>query len=268
MELREQKRPRMEKRSDVEIISNRTLLVFHLTCVRHPYLFPLLRQVCKANRDDDELEIEFLKYSKGYKRSRDGLKYLLGRLDLYVDSMSTETLMEYMIELISSDSENDPYTESSEMKSLLIKMKGSEKHKDAIEGRARCHYNSLKKCTEALMWACWAGLLDIVRMLLPDPRIDASAMNQQAIRYACIDGHIEIIRMLLADPRVDPSANHQYAIRWASRNGHTEIVRVLLAHPRVDPSAENQYAIQMASKNGHIEIVRMLLADPRVTVPE
>jgi hypothetical protein len=141
-----------EKRGDVDAISDRTLLVLYLACVHHPYLFPLLRQVCTTLHDDKELEIEFLKYSKTYKRSRDGMKYLFGRLEVYVDSMSTETLMDYIIELISSSWKNDSDTETSEMKSrisklLLNKMRENEKHKYEFEGRVKCHYHSLKSCT-------------------------------------------------------------------------------------------------------------------------
>jgi Ankyrin repeats (3 copies) len=293
MDMRQEKNTKTEKQADVDAISDRTLLVLYLTCVRYPYLFPLLRQLCKASRDDKELEIDFLKYSKRYKRSRDGLKYLLGRLDLYVDSMSTETLMDYMMHVISNKED------TLLISSLLMKMRGSEKHKPLFEGRVRCHYHSLEKCTEAFKWTCRRGLPDVVRMLLADPRVDPSANNQNALRWASYDGHTEIVRllladhrvdptaddqyaiqwasekgyteivrMLLADPRVDPSANDQQAIRWASRMGHTEIVRTLLADPRVDPTADDQYAIRVATEKGHTEIVRMLLADPRLTAPE
>ena len=41
--------------------------------------------------------------------------------------------------------------------------------------------------------------------------------------------------MLLNDPRVDPSTVDNYAIRFASENGHTKVVKVLLSDPRVGP---------------------------------
>jgi ankyrin repeat protein len=112
-------------------------------------------------------------------------------------------------------------------------MKENEKHKHAFEGRVRCHYHSLEKCTGALNWACWKGAPDIAHMLLADPRVDPSAMNQYALRWASRFGHTEIVGMLLADPRVDPSANRLYALAWASWKGHTEMVNMLLADPRV-----------------------------------
>jgi Ankyrin repeats (3 copies) len=266
MKLRERKRPRTEKRSDIETISNRTLLVLYLTCVRHPYLYPALRVLCKALRDDSEVEIEYFKYTTGCKRSYSGWGYVLERLEMYVDSLSTETLMDYIIHIAASESKNSSDIEASEMKSrvseILMRMKESEKHKDAIEGRVRCHYHSLEKCTEALKWACRNGLFDIVRMLLADPRVDPSACN--AIAWASENGNAATVKLLLANPRVDPSASNQEAIRWASGRGHTEIIRMLLADPRIDPSVDNQYALRRASIRGQIDIARMLLADSRV----
>ena len=119
MELRQRKRPRTEQ-GDIEIISNRTLLVLYLTCVHHPYLFPLLRQLCKASRDDKELEIEFLKYSKGYKLSINGLKHILGRLVVYVDSLGTETLMDHLIEIIAMILRYEVIEKQAEEKKSLI----------------------------------------------------------------------------------------------------------------------------------------------------
>jgi len=88
---------------------------------------------------------------------------------------------------------------------------------------------------------------------------DPSTDNNYAIRWASGNGHLEVVRLLLSDPRVDPSVNNNYAIRRASENGHTKIVRLLLVDPRVDPSANNNYAIRRASGNGHLEVVRLLL---------
>jgi hypothetical protein len=179
MKLRQRKRGRTEIRDDVETISNSSLLVLYLMCVHHPYLFPLLRQLCKASRDDKELEIEFLKYSKGYKRSIDGLKYLIGRLVVYVDSLGTQTLMDHLIEIIAmilryEVNEKQAEEKKSLITHLLMKMKENEKHKHAFEGRVSWNFHSLEKCTVALNWACWKGAPDIARMLLADPRVDPS----------------------------------------------------------------------------------------------
>jgi hypothetical protein len=39
--------------------------------------------------------------------------------------------------------------------------------------------------------------------------------------------HVEVVRLLLADPRTDPSAWNNYAIRLASENKHKEVVELL-----------------------------------------
>ena len=120
MELRQRKRPRTEIHAHIETISNSTLLVLYLTCVRNPYLFPLLRQLCRASRDDREMEIEFLKYSIGYNRSRDGMKYLIDGLVVYVDSLGTETLMDHLIEIIAMILRYEVIEKQAEEKKSLI----------------------------------------------------------------------------------------------------------------------------------------------------
>ena len=83
---------------------------------------------------------------------------------------------------------------------------------------------------------------------------------------ACRMRHVDIIWILLTDPRVDPSVENNEAIHEASEYGHTEVVKLLLADPRVDPSDMYNRAIREASTNGHTEVVKLLLADPRVDV--
>lgn len=115
---------------------------------------------------------------------------------------------------------------------------------------------------EEFIEACKNGNLEVVRLLLNDPRVGPSAKDNYAIRLASYNGHLEVVRLLLSDSRVDPSARENFAIRWASERGHLEVVRLLLSDLRVDPS-EN-YAIRWASERGHLEVVRLLLNDPRV----
>jgi hypothetical protein len=58
--------------------------------------------------------------------------------------------------------------------------------------------------------------------------------NQYPLRWACQGGHVEVVKLLLADPRVDPSAGNQYAIVWATENSHLQVVKLLLDDQRVD----------------------------------
>ena len=39
---------------------------------------------------------------------------------------------------------------------------------------------------------------------------------------------VDVVKLLLSDPRVDPSANDNYALRLAIQNGHKDVVKLLL----------------------------------------
>jgi Ankyrin repeats (3 copies) len=235
--LTRSKRRKMEEReSDIEEIADRTLLVLYFTCVRHPYLYPELRILCKVLCDDSEMEIEYYKFTNLRKRSIEGMEYVLGRLQKYVDSFSTLTLLDHIIEVVENKKHDWLDYRWRHISSLLNKMKESEKHKYVFEKTVEFQYHSVASCNYA-------------------PRL------------AAIEGNTDIVRLLLADPRVDPSADMNYAIRWASELGRTEVVRMLLDDPRVDPSNWKQWAIRKASRNGHKEIVRLLLDLPMVIYP-
>ncbi|PRP82331.1 Dydc1 protein [Planoprotostelium fungivorum] len=105
-----------------------------------------------------------------------------------------------------------------------------------------------------------------------------SIVDNATIRYAAYMGLIEWVRTLMSDPRVDPSARglqpqkdimkwYGYswlileAIKKASSEGHAMTVQLLLTDPRVDPSVDDQYAIRHATDRN---TARVLLADHRV----
>jgi hypothetical protein len=93
------------------------------------------------------------------------------------------------------------------------------------------------------------------------------AADQFALRWASRHGYVEIVKLLLPDTRVDPSADNQYAIRHASRSGRVDVVKLLLADQRVDPSANNQFALRSAFQGGCVDVAKLLLSDPRVDIP-
>lgn len=122
-------------------------------------------------------------------------------------------------------------------------------------------------CSRSLRLAVRQGHLEIVRLILlldKDKEIDAGAKLDYAVRRSCRWGHLEILHLLLSRIDVDPSARDNEAIIEAAMNGHVEITRTLLRHPKVDPAARYNTAIGLASKWGETEIVQLLLADPRV----
>jgi hypothetical protein len=104
------------------------------------------------------------------------------------------------------------------------------------------------------------GHVEVVKLLLADPRVDPSANDDEAFNDACMDGHVEIVTLLLADTRVNPSANDDEAVQSACRDGSVEVVTLLLADSRVNPSLDvMQDALKKADQRNEPGIVNLLV---------
>jgi len=97
----------------------------------------------------------------------------------------------------------------------------------------------------ALTISAKAGELELVRLLLMDPRVHP---DNNSLHAACAKGHTEIVRLLLQRVKA-----HRRNLNVACQNGHTEIVRMLLVH--INPTAEN---LMGACEDGFADIVRLL----------
>ncbi|KAJ3009680.1 UNVERIFIED_CONTAM: hypothetical protein HDU68_002545, partial [Siphonaria sp. JEL0065] len=117
---------------------------------------------------------------------------------------------------------------------------------------------------EAVRIASKIGMVEGVRMLLSDPRVDPSALDNEAIRLAAKEGHADVVRLLLMDPRVNSAACGNQAIREAAALGRAAVVALLLLDPRVDPLAGPESALSLACKNHHAEVLDVLVTDRRV----
>ena len=51
--------------------------------------------------------------------------------------------------------------------------------------------------------------MDIVRLLLSDPRVNPGDYNNETIRLASKNGHMDIVRLLFSDTRVFNSLSQQ-----------------------------------------------------------
>lgn len=72
------------------------------------------------------------------------------------------------------------------------------------------------------------GMTDIVRhMLEHDYRIAPDAERNSAVQKASASGNVEMVKLLLSDPRVDASMDGNWALRVAANRGHIEVVKVL-----------------------------------------
>ena len=114
------------------------------------------------------------------------------------------------------------------------------------------------------MYACKKAHLEVVRLLLKDPRVDPAIWDNAPISWACESGCLEVVRLLLQHPRVDPTGNNNLAIQRASEGNYTDIILFLLKDSRIDPSVENNRLVKIASAWDNLELLRLLLQDPRI----
>ncbi|KAH9100328.1 hypothetical protein LEN26_015962 [Aphanomyces euteiches] len=122
---------------------------------------------------------------------------------------------------------------------------------------------------------CLTHDLDIVDMILADPRLDINDQGVASITslvYACTDGSTNKVARLLrandldVDILLDDGIN---ALMMACSNGHLDIVELLVADSRVDlsiTSHDNMTAFGMACLGNHVDIVKLLLQLPQVKV--
>jgi ankyrin repeat protein len=106
--------------------------------------------------------------------------------------------------------------------------------------------------------------LEIIKMLLLDPRVDPAFNSNQAIVSASENNHAETVAILLSDPRINPDDRRNSAIGYASERGHIAVVELLLKDPRVNAGGDRNYALRNTFGNNHVEIAKLLLQDPKV----
>ena len=148
-------------------------------------------------------------------------------------------------------------------------------------------YNNL-----AIIRACDNGHVEVVKLLLTDPRVNPADRGNVAFIRACENGRVEVVKLLLTNPRVDPvckedsshiptsiilrhpelnekfefyfKSDHNLAISKACENGHVEVIKVLLRDQRIDPTDDSNRALVCASLFGRYKVIELLLEDPRV----
>ena len=91
--------------------------------------------------------------------------------------------------------------------------------------------------------------------------------DRTLLHNAAKGGCLEVVKLLLGDPRVDVRANSKKgcsALHSAASGGCLEVVKLLLEDPRVDVRAvdeEGWSALHFAASGGHVEVVKLLLED-------
>lgn len=126
------------------------------------------------------------------------------------------------------------------------------------------YYNDL------LVWGSETGNQKIVDFFLK--KVSPDYLDNQAIKIAAKNGHFSIVKSLLADPRVDASANNNEAIKLAKQSADEASSRItnILKAPldgsdsAVPLSDRHLFAIQLASKNEYEKIINLLRNNPKV----
>jgi hypothetical protein len=115
----------------------------------------------------------------------------------------------------------------------------------------------------AFIEACSRGKLDLVEIMLDDPRIDISDSNNKAIKqvFFKIDkyGPYSTIFRLLKSRLV---LNERFI--EAVDSGNQTLVIEMLKDPLVNPGIRQNDALKRAVEKGHVEIFRILANNPRV----
>jgi hypothetical protein len=135
-----------------------------------------------------------------------------------------------------------------EIKTLLLEHDPSEQNQDAIRIAVnRSHY---------------INNLEIINLLLSDPRVDASIEDNILFRISSHSNKpwtASLMKRLFQDSRVNPYCSDQLGFRNACRYGNEELVQWFLSLPDTDASIHDHFPIRVASAKGHLEIVRLLL---------
>ncbi|PRP77640.1 ankyrin repeat domain-containing protein 44 [Planoprotostelium fungivorum] len=116
-----------------------------------------------------------------------------------------------------------------------------------------------------IKYAAAYGHIDVVRILLEDPRVDPSAENGLPLERAMVSQDTRLVMLFLKYIQPDWSEQQANRIMWcAAASGHTDMIRYLLDNTKVNPAASDNQALKFCVANGHVEATKLLLSDPRV----
>ena len=96
-------------------------------------------------------------------------------------------------------------------------------------------------------------------------------LERTLLHCAAIKGHVEVVKLLLEDPRVDVRAVCKEgcsALHSSASEGHVEVVELMLEDPRVDANAKSNRGntpLHLATAENHHKVVQLLLDSPRLS---
>jgi ankyrin repeat protein len=100
------------------------------------------------------------------------------------------------------------------------------------------------------------GNLYIVVKLLKTNKINPSANNSHCLYIAAKEGHIDIVKVLLKDPRVN--SKKSLALSHSIYNNHIDITELLLKDKNIDVTESDHYAIKYAMHKNNSFLISIL----------
>jgi hypothetical protein len=88
--------------------------------------------------------------------------------------------------------------------------------------------------------------------------------DDRAIRNACNYDNIEVVRLLLSDPRASLALKGSFIIEQVSCTEQLDLLQLLLEHGVASPTTHDNKALRFARYKGHIRVEKILLSDSRV----
>ncbi|KAJ3233760.1 hypothetical protein HDU81_002021 [Chytriomyces hyalinus] len=122
---------------------------------------------------------------------------------------------------------------------------------------------SLEIPGSSLTKACHFNHVDVIHILLADPRPDPNTRNCYVLKWAAERNHVDIVQLLLQDTRTTNVAHLNASLALAAFEGSTEAFMLLASDTRTDIHFDSDYCLQTAVRSGHVEIVRFILLDPQ-----
>ncbi len=118
---------------------------------------------------------------------------------------------------------------------------------------------------KAIRISSMRGNIAAVRKLLQNPQVDPSVKRNVSLGMACSYGYVEIVKLLLEDPRVDlENVDGDRIINLAAHNGYHKVVELLLSNQRIKFVNGCKKALKSAVRFGHIDTIKLLLQTTRV----
>jgi hypothetical protein len=131
---------------------------------------------------------------------------------------------------------------------------------------ADARVNPADRGNRALVDAAQAGQSEKVRLLLAYDGVHRDLVDPMAQNGSAFETRsVEVLKMLLEDPRSNPGFRNNHAFMWAVKRTLLKNIAELLKCARVDPSDRDNRAVEFAIEHNKLDLLNVLLADARVS---